>query len=104
MQQSVHFASIGILIFIKPTPLYVAVGDTVTFYADDDKEYEIVIPNKDKFFVSVDGATIEETATSAESPTTPAVNNKPPNTPKFYSVTVGGSGITNSPPRIIIGS
>ena len=52
MQQSVHFASIGILIFIKPTPLYVAVGDTV----------------------------------------------------KFYSVTVGGSGITNSPPRIIIGS
>jgi hypothetical protein len=101
MQQAVHLESIGSLIFVKPPILYVRVGDTVTFYSDDDKTYEIVIPNREKFFVSADGATIEITVISPTGPTSP-INNKPIGTQKVYSVTTAAGGITDSPPKIII--
>lgn len=102
MEQPVHLESIGKIIFAKPQTLYVNVGDTVKFYADDSNEYDIVIPNKDKFFVSSTGATIEEIVTSILNPVTSAVNLKPIKSEKIYSVTTAGGGIADAPPKIII--
>jgi plastocyanin len=102
MEQPVHIESIGNIIFMKPQTLYVKVGDTVKFYVDDTNEYDIVIPNKDKFFVSATGATIELTATNASNPVTTAVNLKAVKTEKIYEVTTPGGGIADAPPKIII--
>ena len=102
MEQPVHLESIGNIIFVKPQTLYVKVGDTIKFYVDDANEYDIVIPNKDKFFVSATGATIEETATAALKPVTPAVNLKAVKTEKIYEVTTPGGGTTDAPPKIIV--
>jgi plastocyanin len=102
MQQHVHFESIGNVIMVKPSILYLSVGDTVTFHADDNNTYDVVIPNKEKFFVSADGATIDDSATENNSPVTTAVNAKPIRTEKGYAVTTPGGGTPLAPPKIII--
>ena len=101
MIQPVHFESKGNLIFVKPPILYVSVGDVVKFYADDANQYNVVIPNKDKFFDN-DGSTIDEDVNQTTSPVTPEVNNKPVGTQKGYSVTSAGGGISEAPPKIIV--
>jgi len=103
MQQIVTFTSKGIDIIVNPSSLNVQVGDTVIFVAADANHYDVVIPNKDNFFVNNNnGATLEYSVTQAQSITTPVVNNKPDGTVKYYSATTPGGGVPYAPPRIII--
>lgn len=106
MEQHVHLESIGSVVIVKPSILYVSINDTVKFHSDDNNNYDIVIPNKEKFFVSSDGATIELVSSSTVQPVTPAVNSSPIRTEKLYAVSKqgGGGGIPMAPPKIIISS
>ena len=92
----------GSFIMVDPSSLYVHVADTIEFVSSDGADYDVVIPNRDKFFVSSNGATIEEAVNSTTSPVTPEVNDKPIGTKKYYSVSTPGGGMPYAPPRIII--
>ena len=101
--REVHLRSEGSYIIIIPSGLYVNAGDIARFIADDNYTYEIVISNKDKFFVSNDGATIEKQVSQGQPADTPAINNnKPTSTTKYYTVTRADIDSTCSPPKIII--
>ena len=103
MQHIVTFASQGNNIIVNPSSLNVRAGDTVVFVAADANHYDVIIPNRDNFFVNNDnGKTLEFVVTQSQSVTTPAVNNKPNGTNKYYSVTTPGGGVPYAPPRIII--
>jgi len=103
MIQAVHFESKGSLIFVKPPILYVSVGDVVKFFADDTTEYNVVIPNKDGFFVVPAEAIIDQDVNQTIGPfTTTQVNAQKAGTQKGYSVTFPGGGITEAPPKIIV--
>ena len=102
MIQHVHFESKGNLIFVKPPILYVRNTDVVEFHADDDKQYNIVIPNKDKFFNN-DGSTIDEDVSQAIGTfTTPQVIGQKTGAQKGYSVTFPDGVYTEAPPKIIV--
>ena len=100
--REVHLRSEGNYIIVIPSGLYVNAGDTVRFKADDNYTYDVVISNKDKFFVSNDGATIEREATIQPAPDTPAVANKPTGTTKYYTVTRADGDTVCAPPKIIL--
>ena len=103
MIQHVHFESKGNLIFVKPPILYVSNTDVVEFHADDDKQYNIVIPNKDGFFAAPADAIIDQDVSQAIGTfTTTEVNNQKTGAQKGYSVTFPDGGITEAPPKIIV--
>lgn len=102
MKHTINLSSSGSFIIVDSSSLYVSEGDTVEFKSLDGDEYDIVIPNKDTFFVSQTGETIEETATETQTPETSQVNSKPGGTTKYYSVTTPGGQNTCAPPRIIL--
>jgi plastocyanin len=103
MQHIITFASQGNNIIVNPSSLNVRANDTVVFVAADANHYDVVIPNKDNFFVNNDnGATLEYSVTQSQSVTTPTVNKKPDGTVKYYSVTTPGGGIPYAPPRIVV--
>jgi hypothetical protein len=101
--REVHIKSEGSYIIIIPSSLYVNAGDIVRFVADDNYTYEIVISNKDKFFVSTTGATLEFQVTQSSPADTPAISSgKPTSTTKYYTVTRVDIDSVCSPPKIII--
>ena len=103
MQRNVLLSLHGNSILIDQSSLDVLIGDTVAFISSDGNQYDIVIPNKDNFFVNNDnGATIEGMADQNIDLITNAVNNKPVGTTKYYSVTTPGGGVPLAPPRIIV--
>jgi hypothetical protein len=100
--REVHLKSDGNYIIVIPSGLYVNAGDIVRFIADDNYTYEIVISNRDKFFVSTTGATIELQVTQSSPADTPAISSKPTSTTKYYTVTRVDIDSTCSPPKIIV--
>lgn len=105
MERTVYLSLQGNRIIVNPSSLDVQVGDTIKFVSDPNY-YDVVIPNKDNFFVNNDnGKTIEfivpPSTTYIPNPAL-AINNKPAGIIKYYTVTTPGGGITYAPPRIIL--
>lgn len=101
--REVHLRSEGSYIIINQSSLYVNAGDIIRFIADDNYTYVIVIPNKDKFFVSIDGATIELQVTYGHPADTSAVSSyKPTPSTKYYNVERVDIDTSCAPPKIIL--